>query len=453
MYIKEEVIWKKRENGSMLYNTRTEDRMMFNDIGSQVFLAKYINHFDEKDIAYNLNSKHKDQKLEDILEDVYSVLSDIEASEFITDDADKMGYINLLEADRQIDNAILKITGKCNLECAHCAEGGPGLTEEMATEQVFDLIEEFSMLKVFRLVITGGEPLLREDLAEVIKRCSEKNVRAIVFTNGTLVTEEFLNQIKGLNVLLRFSVDGANAKTHDIVRGEGSFYKTTGAMRLCRDMGVDTGLAATLTRRNFHQFLDILELATELGTLETEISEVLPVGNARSNSELLLSQEQLEQLRVYNFKLANENESFRRGMGFGNLVDFLLRTEFKREYPCNAGITTCFVDSDGSVYPCTLFKDYEELKCGNITGESFSDIWTGSPVLNTMRNLKISDIESCAGCESIHICPGGCRARAYAMTKRLDGPMEKEYCAVSLNVIQRLKAGEFDAVFAAKAVC
>lgn len=451
MYVKESVIWKKRENGSMLYDTKNENSMSLNDTGTLAFLAKYVNHFAPEDIAFNLYSKFPEQKYEDILNDVVSVLNYIDSSDFVTQDSDRRGYINLLEPEQQLDNIILEVTRSCNLECTHCIESGSSKITELSTKEMFDLLEELHMLKVYRIVLTGGEPLVRNDLIEIVKKCTEKKIRTIIFTNGTLISEDFLSQVKDLNVLIRFSIDGADADTHDKIRGKGNFEKTITAMKLCRQFGLDIGTATTVTSLNFDQYFKILELSKGLGSKEIELSEVLPKGNASLNKDLLLNQDQLEQLRVYNLMVSNKEESFRRGMGFDRMNQFPIKLNHQRKYSCNAGISTCFISADGSVYPCTLFKEYPEFKCGNITEKSFLDIWNNSSVLKEIRGLEITQIKTCVDCECFKTCPGGCRARAYAETHKLDGPMIEEFCTISKNMHKRLEDGEFNNIWGPEA--
>lgn len=444
MYIKRHVIWKDCESGSMLYDTISEKKLLLNDTGTQIFLSKFVKHATDEEIASILHARFKGEKHDEILKDVVSVLNEIYSSDFVTDDCEQRGYINLLEVDPKIDSAIFEITTKCNIFCLHCLEGGSRESKELTTKEIFNLIDELHFLKVYRIVLTGGEPLLRDDLEDIIRRCTEKNIRATVFTNGILVTRELLERIKGLNVLFRFSLDGADAATHDKIRGEGNFEKTVNAMRLCQQLGVHTGIACTINSLNFGQYFDILDLANELGSKETELSEIKDIGNASHERGLLLTQEQLEQMRVNSLEVASKNVSFSKGMGFDRMAEVTMAGSKKRKYSCNAGISTCFISSDGSVFPCMLFKQFEEFNAGNVTKESLSDIWLNSDVFSRMRGLEVTKITPCVGCECFDACPGGCRALAYAQTRKLDGPMDEVFCTTSKNLVRRRNAGEFD---------
>jgi radical SAM protein with 4Fe4S-binding SPASM domain len=427
----------------MLYDTKSEQKMLLNDIGTQIFLSKFVKYVTDEEIAKSLHSQFKEQNYEDLLNDVVSVLNDIYNSGFVTNDCDQRGFINLIETEWQMDSLIFEVTKKCNLKCLHCMEGGSKESEELTTKQIFDLIDELHYLKTYRIVLTGGEPFVRDDIREIIEKCTEKNIKTTVFTNGTLITEKLLNQIKDLNVLLRFSIEGADASTHDKIRGEGNFDRTISIIKLCTKMGIDIGISATITTHNFEQYFKMLDLAIELGSKETELSEIKDKGNASCNRELLLSQKQMEQLRVNSVMSAAQRPSFSKGMGYDRLYE-ISQEDKKREYCCAAGISNCFISADGSVYPCMLFKEFKEFEAGNITEKKFADIWESSEAFNKMRNLKITDIKSCVECECFEACPGGCRAVAYAETKTLDGQMDKVFCDTSINLTRRRDAGEFD---------
>ncbi len=446
MFLKKDVIWKRQKSGSMLYNTRTEEKMVLNDLATNIFLSVYVNHFEIADIAENYHTKYKDVEYDQLYNDVASCIRSINQSQFVTGDDQEMNFINLIDTPYSLDNIIFEITGRCNLDCRHCIEGGTKEQQELTKNEIFDLIDDFKMLGVYRLVLTGGEPFCRKELTEIIKRCSDNCIKTIVFTNGTLLTEEILEKIKNENVLLRFSVDGATKEVHDAIRGAGNFEKTVKAMEMCKAKNIDIGISSTINTLNYNQYKDIVELADSLKVRELELSEMICEGNGRVNDGLLLDAGQLEQLRVYNLELANHNNSFRKGMGFGKQAEAFQKPE-ERKYSCNAGITTCFIGSDGEIFPCTLFKEYEEFSAGNIRENSLYDIWTRQEAFHNLRHLDINTIEKCKKCDCFNLCPGGCRAKAFMATRDLAGDMDDIFCQISIKMRQRMKNGEFNYVW------
>lgn len=444
MHIRKNVIWKRREDGSMLLNTKTSERIDLNSLGSNVFLSKYVNLFSIDEITESLSYNYKQVDPEEIRSDVSEVIHTLETSNLLTDDPTDHGFINLIELKDQLDSLILEVTGECNLNCAHCLESGERLMEELPTSRYLNLAKELSELKVYRVVLTGGEPLMRSDIAEIIHGFSSNNVKAIVFTNGHLLTEKLLTKLQGENVFFRFSLDGADSKTHDELRGYGSFLQVMKAIQLCKDNGFEFGLSMSLHQGNFDQFFALLDLADALGASESEISEIRPQGNAVTSGIELLTKDQLVELRVLNLQATNRYEHFRKGMGFSTRTSLLKQAETGKKYPCNAGVNIAYIDASGNVYPCLLFKDKPEFFAGSIKTEELINIWTGAQCFKPFRSVDMTAFVDCSVCDSKVICSGGCRA--LAMTKLSDyyAPMTQDYCRVSLGVIEKLKKGELN---------
>lgn len=446
MYLNKDIIWKRTDAGSKLYNVRNGSEIFFNETSTQIFLLSFVNRVVPESVAATIKSKVDDVSYDEILNDVNTFLDDLRNTDFITEDEEEMSYVNLLSPNQEIDNAIFEVTRRCNLNCIHCMESGNHNTNELSLKEIEAVIDNLRMLGVYRLVITGGEPFMREDITSILKKTNESYMKAIVFTNGLLITDEIINEIKDYNIILRFSIDGATANTHDNIRGKGNFDKTIAIMKKCAANGIDIAIASTITTLNFDQYMDIVKLAESLNVCELELSEVNAFGNAKENEYLMLSEEQLSQMRVYNLRLAHKCKSFRKGMGFERQREQALREE-KRKYACNAGVSMCFICSNGDVYPCTLFKNFEEFRAGNIKEELLYNIWRYSEVFNRFRNLKISDIESCNECECFNLCPGGCRAKAYMLSKDLLGPSDSLTCSISRKYRAKLVAGELNYIW------
>lgn len=449
MYLNKNIIWKRKNEGSLLYNVKTGSSLRLNGTSTQIFFGHFVNKFSSESIAASIKQKAKDTTYEEVLGDVNKFLEDMEKTEFVTQNEEDMSYINLLSPKQTVDNILLEVTKRCNLNCIHCMEGGSDDTGEMTQKEIEQIIDQIRMLGVYRLVLTGGEPFMRKDMVEIIRKANNSFIKTVVFTNGLLITEEMLQEMQGMNVLLRFSLDGATAEIHNKIRGEGTFEKTIEVMKKCVEYGIETAIASTINALNFHQIMDIVKLAEALKVTELEISEINMFGNAREHQYLKLSREQLAQLREYNLKLAHSCKSFRRGMGFERQYEQALLQE-KRQHACNAGISMCYIDVQGDVYPCTLFKGMKEFKAENIKEEFLYNIWNESEVFQKMRTLDVADISSCAGCECFELCPGGCRAKAYMATNDILGPSDAETCSISKEYREKIVSGKLNYIWNAE---
>lgn len=434
MYIKDTVLWKTRPYGSILYDTKTREKVKLNQSGTRMFLMHCNRRRSLEDIVKVYVYEYEIDEAE-VEKDVKEVFDTVVKSGMVTDDMERRGYINMLEPEPHMDACTLVITGKCNLNCRHCIVSGSRKMNELTTDEIKTLLDDLVDFKIFDLVVTGGEPLTRKDFMEILNYCDDRNIHVTLFTNGTLVTDEFIDKVKDKGIMVRMSLDGATKETNDFMRGEGVYEKVISAIKKCKDAGIETGLASVIYAGNFHEYEKLSQLAQELGVSEFEMTEVLPFGFAKDHPEFLLSTQQLEELRSYCLLRVLDTPMFRAGFGTDAAMDKAFSPEeLKGREMCTAGRSVCAITPEGDVYPCQPFMDFPEMKTGNIRETPILDIWGDSPIFEEFRRLTATDIEKCASCECLISCAGGCRARAYARTKDLYAPMDDEFCEISLNI-------------------
>lgn len=157
------------------------------------------------------------------------------------------------------------VTRACNLSCPYC-DRRDGSGQTMTTSQLLRMLDEMAAMGTRRIILTGGEPLLRPDFFEILDRANAHGFRVNLNTNGTLVprfADRLLIGIHGLRV----SLDG-DRETHDRIRGTGSFDAAVGAIRLARDFpGVEAGLTTVISRKNVHLVEKVLDIARQEGVL------------------------------------------------------------------------------------------------------------------------------------------------------------------------------------------
>jgi radical SAM protein with 4Fe4S-binding SPASM domain len=316
-----------------------------------------------------------------------------------------------------------EVTSKCNLKCKHCYLGNTtkSYLQELSTEEAMEFCKQIIKNKIFWVAITGGEPLLRSDLFDIVSYLTENQICVMLSTNGTLVTERTAKMLKNAGVRsVQVSIDGANHFTHDKIRGvRGSFHKAIKAVKTFIKVGIpDVTIASVATKLNYTEIPKIIDLAVKLRASRYRIINLMLEGNARKNtSELLLDtyekmnlvksvknkllkckgkilvQQEDKPTMFYSFKNKERKKSSRIFIG------------------CAAGRTICKVSSDGWVSPCSYFVT-KEMLAGNIRKLSLEEIWKHSKVFRLFRNLKFIR-GKCAKCKFLHICGGGCRAAAY----------------------------------------
>ena len=329
-------------------------------------------------------------------------------------------------------------TKLCNLGCKHCyAKAWPGAIEdELTTEDAKRVIDEFEDAGVVALAFSGGEPLLRRDIFEVVSYAKRKGFFTSVATNGTTITKKVARRMKEVFDYVEISLDGFE-EVHDKLRGvRGAWKRTCRGIRNCVHEGIDTCVAVTAMRSNLHEIPKLIDFAeSELETRRVIVFNFIPVGRGKDIVEQDLSPHEREELLKYLYTRMMGNNcklfcystapqysviswEFAYGAGAGvvpthftneNAMRALRgRTKSLAEFlgGCGAGRLYCGLEPNGDVTPCVFMP----IKLGNLKEDRLLDIWSSSEVLSKLRVRET--IEGCGRCEHRYIC-GGCRARAY----------------------------------------
>ncbi len=330
-----------------------------------------------------------------------------------------------------------EITRSCNLFCTHCrASSAQGCyTDELSTEECCHLIDQ--ILEVGRpiIILTGGEPLVREDVLPIAKYAVTKRLRVVMGTNGTLVTEEMATKLRDIPLSrIGVSLDFPVAGLHDDFRGQvGAFEAAMAGLVNARGAGIEVQINSTITKLNVSYLNELLALALKVGAIAFHPFLLVPTGRGKGLESVELSPQQYEETLnwVYDRQVELGNRIFfkptdaphylrvmeQRQKQAGKTNSAMKSESITLHNPvhsvnrgCLAGIGFCFISHRGRVQGC----GYLDVEAGNIRKQPFSQIWVDSPLFRSLREL--SNIKGkCGVCEYKKIC-GGCRARAYEAT-------------------------------------
>ena len=328
-----------------------------------------------------------------------------------------------------------EITRSCNLYCAHCrASAAYGPYEgELSTEECYRVIDGILEVGKPILILSGGEPLAREDVLEIAKYAVSKGLRVVMGSNGTLVTDEVAAKMKEVPISrLAISLDFPVAELQDDFRGKkGAFKEAMAGIVNARGAGIEVQINSTITKLNV-SFLDqTLSLSQEVGAVAFHPFFLVPTGRGKNLESVELSPQQYEETLnwIYDKQLELGDRMFFKPTDAPHYLRVMKQrqrngvAETKRPvsatggHPmqsitrgCLAGTGFCFISHRGSVQGC----GYLDVEAGNVRKESFSQIWANSALFRKLRDL--SNIKGkCGVCEYKRIC-GGCRARAYEAT-------------------------------------
>ncbi len=319
-------------------------------------------------------------------------------------------------------------TDACNLACKHCrAEARETPSEgELTTEEGKAFLLSLKDLGSPIVIFTGGEPLLRRDIFELLSFAREIGLISVIALNGTLLNRENVKELKRCGIRrISLSIDGPDAESHNTFRGvEGAFEATLRGIELLKKEDIPFQINTTVTRGNLLSFKKIFSLVEELGAVAWHIFMLVPTGRARDITEEIISPEEYEDVLLwfYEFRKSTSLQlkatcaphyyRIMRQMAKKDGIEVNKNTFGMDAHTrgCLAGIGFCFVSYCGIVKPC----GYLDIECGDIRKESFKEIWKNSRVFAKLRDTSLYK-GKCGICEYIRVC-GGCRARAYTMT-------------------------------------
>ncbi len=351
--------------------------------------------------------------------------------------------INTTDFNERPFIAIWEVTQACDLACVHCrASAQPDRHPmELSTDEGKKLIDQIAALKVPVFVLTGGDPIKRPDLFELIWYARSVGVRVSLTPSATpLLTRDVIVRLKEAGLArLAVSMDGASAETHDAFRGmSGSFARTLDAVRWANEVGLAVQINTTFSRRNIGEIDNIVALIEKLKITLWSVFFLVPMGRGKLND--LLSAEEFEAVfaKVHSLSKAasfdiktTEAQHYRRfilqqrvaerrlGMDLaspqGRTVDAIGRAP----RGLNDGKGFVFISHKGEVFP----SGFLPLSAGSIREQELATIYRDSPLFRNLRDT--SKLEGkCGSCEFKEIC-GGSRSRAYALT---GNPHAEEPC-------------------------
>jgi 12,18-didecarboxysiroheme deacetylase len=328
-------------------------------------------------------------------------------------------------------------TRACNLNCIHCYARAVhrSINRELTTEEGINLIDDLAAFGVPVILFSGGEPLLRPDLAELARHAVGRGMRAVISTNGTLINEEKAMALKDAGVsYVGISLDGLE-KMNDHFRGmKGAFQMALHGIKNCQKAGLKVGLRFTMNKLNADQVPGIFDLVEEIVIERICFYHLVYSGRGSDLIDQDLSHDETRQ--IVDLIMDRTGDMYNRGvkkevLTVDNHADgsYLYLRMLKENNPrvgevlellkMNGGNSSgqgigC-VNWDGSVYADQFWRQHS---FGTILSRPFSQIWSDltNPLMAQLKDKKRYVKGRCASCRWLDICGGNFRARAEAVT-------------------------------------
>ena len=310
---------------------------------------------------------------------------------------------------------LAELTYSCPLQCPYCSNpiDYTHYQAELSTEDWLRVLTQARKMGAVQLGFSGGEPLTRKDLPELVKHARDLGYYSNLITSGYGLTEEKIITLKeaGLDHI-QVSIQASSQELNDHIAGTASFTHKQEVAHLVKKHGYPMVLCVVLHRENIHQMPEILAMAEELGADYLELANTQYYGWAHINRDLLLpTQEQFEKAEAI-------AQAFKEKVT-GKMKIYYVVPDFYEDRPkaCMNGWGTTFltIAPDGVALPCHSARELPGLDCPNVNDYSIEEIWNESKAFSYFRGIEWMK-EPCSSCDEKEKDFGGCHCQAYLLT-------------------------------------
>ena len=331
------------------------------------------------------------------------------------------------------------LTEGCNLCCRHCwiapkYEAGDNSHPSLDLRLFESILDQAKLLGLSNVKLTGGEPLIHPEIYDILNLIRNRNLRLTIETNGILCTPKFAEEVvKSKNAFVAISLDAAEAKIHDWIRGkDGSFEKAKDGIRNLARTGLKPQIIMTIMRRNRGQIEPLIRLAEDLGAGSVKFNIVQPIarGEKMHEAEETLNIEELISIGEW----IEKDLSAKTGLVLFYSHPLAFRPLGKIFGEKTEGRSVCSIFSilgvlaNGNYALCGIGETVPELVFGDARKDRMEDVWNNAPVLKSLRNNFPDRLEGiCGDCAMKNRCLGYCVAVNYYKNRSLFS--ECWYCA------------------------
>ncbi|MDA3808895.1 MAG: radical SAM protein [Spirochaetaceae bacterium] len=331
-------------------------------------------------------------------------------------------------------------TRRCPLNCRHCRASAMDkkYAGELTTEESFRLLDNIASFSKPIIILTGGEPMARQDIYEIAKYGTSLGLRMVMAPCGIFMNEQNVQQMIDAGIKrISLSIDGHDKETHDAFRQvDGAFDSVMNAARLAREGGLEFQVNTTVTKLNYKNLDKILALAMNIGAVSFHPFLLVPTGRGKNMAEFEIDPREYEDVLTWVYEKSLDLPIQMKPTCAPHYYRILRQKEKAagrqvtvESHGMNAMTKGClggqgfsFISHTGKVQICGFLEE----EAGDIrkTDMNFQEIWENSELFLKMRNPGKYE-GKCGYCEYLRVC-GGCRARAFSATENMMS--EEPYC-------------------------
>lgn len=325
-------------------------------------------------------------------------------------------------------SVFLNITNKCNLDCIYCSSEQINMDHiELSEKKIDKVLDQFREIGVTKVILTGGEPLLHNNILDIILKTS-KFAHIALNTNGIFIDKYLNDFIQNIPIGvcdINVSLDSLYMNKNSITRGMYNIDNILNNMSKLSKHGINCTILITVTSYfSMEDLSAFCEYAKKNPMINVVFNELKPCGKANEVWESLKPLRKMIDL-IINCSCDYSNISTSFGSFNYKPLKEIKKTD-KKLITCGAGKTCVSIANDGTLYPCTSL----DIKLGNVFEHTLKEIYDHSEKIkefNRLRNYTLDMIRDCARCANIEECSGGCRANSYLYSSDILG--NDPYCS------------------------
>lgn len=331
----------------------------------------------------------------------------------------------------QLRSCVWEITTKCCFSCEHCgSRAGTERANELTTAECIDVAKQLADIGCTRVSLIGGEVFMRPDWMEIIKALTDRNISVSIITNGYMISDKIITEIKACNVeSVAVSIDGVK-ELHDKQRTQGSYEFAINAIDKLSEASIPVSVITTLHSGNVNCLDEMFNILKDKNIFAWQLQACSPMGNASRGKVIDNYSTDFDFRKVLDFvEINDKNPHFVVGVadniGYYTESEGKIRGSVQAPFlGCKAGLTSIGIDSIGNVRGCESMYDEFFIE-GNLRERTLYEIWSDPNAFAYNRQFTIDMLSGkCRDCQFGSRCAGGCRSYNYFTHKKMyESPM------------------------------
>ena len=336
-------------------------------------------------------------------------------------------------------NSVWEITMACNMRCGHCgSQCTDRHPDELTNDEALQLCDDLAELGLKVVTLSGGEPLMRPDWADIAKRLSQNGIIPNIISNGWLVDDAVIDKAldAGINTIA-VSLDGTS-NIHDTIRKKGSFDRVMKALEAMQKRGFASSVATTVMKLNLPILPELKKIIQDKGVVQWQFQLGMPMGNLGENKENVVEPAQINDVIDFVHDVMKEGKIrayLADNIGYYTNKSVEINQAITGEETawsgCSAGKNVIGILHDGRITGCTSLRDESFIE-GSIRETPLKELWSRHGAFAWNRDLSREKLTGfCKKCRYGDICLGGCSTLKWFTSGTLN---ENSYCAYRISV-------------------